>query len=135
MVMERAERRIAANLSGVSNLTYDLIAALKSKLDEITIYEVYKRDASEAGESRAERFFDQGQRDAQEAVRQLREMVKEQLDRPMTGDAGVRMSQEISPARDGGNLKPESHDDLLDDTVDDSFPASDPPSYTATSTA
>ena len=102
MVMERAERRVAANLSGVSNLTYDLIAALKSKLDEITVYEIYKRDASEAGESRAERFFDQGQRDAQEAVRQLRDLVKEQLERPMSGDPGVRMNNPLHPERGGG---------------------------------
>jgi hypothetical protein len=132
--MERAERRAAADLSGVSNITYDLIAALKTKLDEITVYEIYKRDAHEAGESRAERFFDQGQRDAQESVRQLRELVKEQLERPMTGDPGVRMSNQLHPER-GGGLKPAERDDLLDDTVDDSFPASDPPSFTRTSTA
>src|SRR3954447_17218352 len=118
MVMERAERRVAADLSGISNLQYDLIAALKSKLDEITVYEIYKRDAHEAGENRAERFFDQSQRDAQEAVRQLREMIGEQLQRPISGSAGVQMSNTITPER-GGGLKPSEHDDLLDDTVDD----------------
>ncbi len=134
MVMERAERRVAADLSGVSNLQYDLLAAIKSKLDEITVYEIYKRDAHEAGESRAERFFDQSQRDAQEAVRLLREMIKEQFERPMSGAPGVLMANQIAPER-GGGLKPESHDDLLDDAIDDSFPASDPPSYSGTTSA
>ena len=128
MVMERAERRVAADLSGINNLTYDLIAALKSKLDEITVYEIYKRDAHEAGESRAERLFDQWQRDAQEAVRQLRDLIKDQLDRPMSGSSGTLMSNDISATR-GGDLSQVTHDDQLDDLVDDSFPASDPPSY------
>jgi hypothetical protein len=48
MVTERAERRNAERISGVSNLTYDLISLLHNKLEAISAYDVYRQDARDA---------------------------------------------------------------------------------------
>ena len=53
MVMERAERHGAERVSGIPNLTFDLVSMLHEKLEAITVYEVYQRDAEEAGHTQA----------------------------------------------------------------------------------
>jgi len=127
MVMEQAERRIAAEISGISNLTYDLVAALKAKLDEIAAYEIYRLDAHEAGATRATELFAQWQADGQQAVHHLRQLLCECLVEP-GAEADANGSIQVSCGR-GGGLRDQEQEDRLDETVDQSFPASDPPSY------
>lgn len=128
MVMERVERKFAADISGLSNISYDLIATLKAKLDGITAMEIYKRDAHEAGENRIERFFEELQREDQAAISVLRELLVEQLQRsqPVTD---IETRQDGTPEHRGGGLEDVDREDLIDEEIDESFPASDPPSH------
>jgi hypothetical protein len=79
MVMEQAERQNAERISGVANITFDLVAVLHNKLEEIAAYEVYKQDAQAAGHRQAETFFDQCQQFDRTAVQQLREILAQNL--------------------------------------------------------
>lgn len=79
MVIERVERQNAERISGVPNVTFDLVAVLHNKLEAIAAYEVYKQDAREVGHRQAEAFFDQCQQVERTAVQQLREMLAQNL--------------------------------------------------------
>ena len=79
MVVEQAERQNAERISGVPNVTFDLVAALHNKLEAIAAYEVYKQDAREVGHRQAEAFFAQCQQVERTAVQQLREMLAQNL--------------------------------------------------------
>jgi hypothetical protein len=79
MVIEQAERQNAERISGVANLTYDLVAVLHEKLKAIAVYEIYKRDAEEAGDRQATALFGQFQEADRTAVQELRDMLGESL--------------------------------------------------------
>jgi hypothetical protein len=79
MVMERAERQNAERISGVPNVSFDLTALLHHKLEAIAAYEVYQQDAWQAGHRQAEAFFAQCQQFGRTAVRQLRELLAQDL--------------------------------------------------------
>ena len=49
MVLERAKQR-AEQISGVSNIAYDLVTVLQNKLQAISALEEYKIDAQQAGD-------------------------------------------------------------------------------------
>ncbi len=95
MLTEQAKRQNAERISGVPNVSYDLVAVLHNKLEAIAAYEVYKQDAQEAGHRQAEAFFDQCQQFERTAVQQLREMLAQNLSvgppwaTPSTGDVIV----------------------------------------------
>ena len=82
--MEQTKRG-AERISGIPNVTYDLIAVLHNKLDAIAAMEIYKQDARDAGIREAESFFDQCQRDDRAAVEQLRGLLSSQLQSGMPG--------------------------------------------------
>jgi hypothetical protein len=89
MVMEQAERQTAERITGVPNLTFDLIAVLHNKLDALAAFEMYKQDAQAAGHRQAEAFFDQCQQADRTVVQQLRELLAQDLQvaRPWTATA------------------------------------------------
>jgi hypothetical protein len=129
MVMERAERKTAERITGVSNLTYDLITLLQNKLEAITAYEVYKQDAQEAGNTRAQSLFEHCQDVDRAMVNKLRRLLADEL--------GVLATDEdpeghATPESRGGSLKTTELPEIVEETLDESFPASDPPSFTGT---
>jgi LmbE family N-acetylglucosaminyl deacetylase len=76
---EQAMRHDAERLSGVPNVTYDLIAVMHNKLDAIAAYEIYKHDAREAANRETEAFFDQCQRTERADIERLRGLLSQQL--------------------------------------------------------
>jgi LmbE family N-acetylglucosaminyl deacetylase len=72
-------KRQSEHLSGVPNVTYDLIAVLHNKLDAVAAMEQYKRDAQEAGNRDAESFFDQCQQTDRSDIERLRSLVVDSL--------------------------------------------------------
>ena len=75
MVMERAEREQAERVSGISNLTYDLIGMLHEKLEALTVYEVYQQDAESAGHTQAAALIEHCRQIDLEIVQKLRVML------------------------------------------------------------
>ena len=130
MVMERTERQGAEVVTGISNLTYDLITLLQNKLEAITAYEVYKQDAQEAGNTRALSIFEHCQDVDRAFVQRLRRLLAEEL--------GTALNEEDkdqgTPVQRGGDLSSIRSEEIVDDASEDSFPASDPPSFSGTTT-
>ena len=94
--MEQSKRG-AERISGVPNVTYDLVAVLHNKLDAIAAMEIYKQDAQGAGHREAEAFFDQCQRDDRAAVERLRGLLSSQLQAGMPG-IGAQTGQTATTA-------------------------------------
>ena len=133
MVMERAERHDAERVSGIPNLTYDLVSMLHEKLEAITVYEVYQRDAEEAGNSQAAALIEHCRQTDQAVVQKLRAMLVQELSlEPLQVDSDDEL---LSTAADRGReLTPAEKETRVDEESDESFPASDPPSYSGTTT-
>ena len=131
MVMERAEPQSAERVTGITNLTYDLITLLQNKLEAITAYEVYKQDAQEAGNTRALSIFEHCQDVDRAMVIKLRRLLVDQL-----GVAAIDEDPEGygTPENRGGSLKTTELPEIVEETSDQSFPASDPPAFGGTTT-
>ena len=78
MAMENAKRQ-ADEVTGVSNLTYDLMTVLTNKLQGIAAIEAYKLDAQQEGDQQALALLEEIQRGDREDVDRLRAMVAERL--------------------------------------------------------
>ena len=77
MSMERAEREVAEQITGVSNVAYDVMAVLQNKLEGISAMEVYKEDAEEEGDQELRDLFEQiQQRDIQDVEKLKKMLVK-----------------------------------------------------------
>jgi TFIIF-interacting CTD phosphatase-like protein len=77
--MSADEKRQAEDISGISNVTYDLLATLTAKLEGIAAMEEYIDDARDEGADDVVSFFqDLQQRDTQD-VNRLRDLVKQYL--------------------------------------------------------
>lgn len=76
--MEHAKRG-AERISGVSNVTYDLISVLSNELEGIAAIEEYKQDAEAAGDREVVAFFESWQQTARAQVEQLRGLLGRRL--------------------------------------------------------
>jgi hypothetical protein len=73
------EKRQAEDISGVSNVTYDLMATLTAKLEGIAAMEEYIDDANEEGADDVRQLLEElQQRDTQDVSR-LRDLLKKYL--------------------------------------------------------
>ncbi len=79
--MEQA-KRAADRVSGVPNVTYDLLAVLYNVLEGVAAVEGYKQDAAAAGDGEAAAFFEAWQGTAQGQVDQLRGLLAQRLAPP-----------------------------------------------------
>ncbi len=131
MVMERAERQSAERVTGISNVAYDLITLLQNKLEAITACEVYKQDAQEAGNARALSVFEHCQDVDRAFVQRLRRLLAEELGASLAED---EHDERGTPVQRGGDLSSIRSEEVVDDASEDSFPASDPPSFSGTTT-
>ncbi len=78
MAMEQA-RQGAERVTGIPNVTYDLVAVLHHKLDAIAAMEMYKKDAKDAGQPDAQAFFEECQRSDRAHIERLRNLLGENL--------------------------------------------------------
>ena len=78
MSMEYAKRH-SAEISGVSNVAYDLTALLYNTLEGIAAIEEYKQDAHAASDQEVQRLLDRLQQRAREDVDQLRRLLVPRL--------------------------------------------------------
>lgn len=78
-IVEQAKRQKAPQVSGVSNVTYDLIAVLHNKLKGIAASEEYKADAQEAGDQEVLRLFEEIERRAVEDAQKLKECLAKRI--------------------------------------------------------
>jgi len=131
MVMERAERQSAELVTGISNVAYDLITLLQNKLEAITACEVYKQDALEAGNARALSVLEHCQDVDRAFVQRLRRLLAEELGASL---AEEEHDERGTPVQRGGDLSSIRSEEVVDDASEDSFPASDPPSFSGTTT-
>ena len=131
MVMERAERQSAERVTGISNVAYDLITLLQNKLEAITACEVYKQDAQEAGNARALSVLEHCQDVDRAFVQRLRRLLAEELGASL---AEEEHDERGTPVQRGGDLSSIRSEEVVDDASEDSFTASDPPSFSGTTT-
>ena len=71
------QKRNAENVSGVSNVTYDLLALLTNTLEGVAAIEQYKQDAQ--GDQEVLQCFEQLEEQARKDVDQLRQLVTSRL--------------------------------------------------------
>ena len=71
------QKRNAENVSGISNVTYDLLALLTNKLEGIAAIEQYKQDAQ--GDQEVLQCFEQLEKQARKDVDQLRQLTASRL--------------------------------------------------------
>lgn len=128
--MELAERKTAARVTGVPNVTYDLISMLHNKLEAITACEIYIDDAHASGNSRAATMFEHCRATDLSIVHSLRKILREELEASHAEEVALEQSDNR-----GGDLQSRQESNIVDDESDSSFPASDPPSFSGTTTS
>jgi uncharacterized membrane-anchored protein len=79
MTTQEEAKRQAEQVSGVSNVAYDLMVVLTNKLEGIAALEEYKLDAAEARDRPVLTLFDRLEERMHEDVGQLRELLTERL--------------------------------------------------------
>jgi hypothetical protein len=130
MVIEYAERQAAERASGVPNLTYDLIALLHGRLETIASLDIYKEDARAAGHTKALALFEHCLQSDAAVVHHLKALLGEALGAVV--EESAEDEHHVARPERGGGLTPTREDNEVDDASDDSFPASDPPSFSRT---
>ncbi|MDO8681933.1 MAG: hypothetical protein Q7N50_00430 [Armatimonadota bacterium] len=63
----------------MKNFNYDIIHLLSVKLQNVSRYEIYKQDATEAGCDECIRIFDQMKADDEKHVQQLRDQIEKHV--------------------------------------------------------
>ena len=91
--MEQAKRG-AERISGIPNVTYDLVAVLYNKLEGIAAIEEYRQEAEAAGDREVADFFGECQRTARTEVDRLQRLLAGRLPAASAGaDAGATAAE------------------------------------------
>ena len=61
----------------LSDLSYDVLTALQSKLEAVNAYEIYIEDCQEAGDEETARLFEEILEDEEKHVERLRERLEQ----------------------------------------------------------
>lgn len=77
--MLEQSKREAEHVTGVSNVTYDMLAILTSALEGCAALEMYKQDAQKAGDRDALELFEHIQEHEVEEINQLKRFLKKRL--------------------------------------------------------
>ncbi len=78
MTLERAKQR-TEQVSGVSNVAYDLVTILENKLKGIAAFEEYQVDAQQAGDREVQELLDELARRECEDVDKVKRLVVQWL--------------------------------------------------------
>jgi hypothetical protein len=79
MAMQVEAKRAAEHISGVSNVTFDLLTVLENKLQGIAAMEEYKVDCQDSGDEPARTLLEDLQRRGVEDVERLRGYLRDRL--------------------------------------------------------
>ena len=79
MTMMVDAKRSAGHVTGMSNVTFDLLTILENKLQGIAAMEEYKIDCRDEGDTMALELIERLQRIASEDVSQLRDLLRERI--------------------------------------------------------
>ncbi|MDQ4044223.1 MAG: hypothetical protein M3173_02085 [Chloroflexota bacterium] len=71
------QKRNAENITGISNVTYNLLSVLTNKLEGIAAAEVYKQDAQ--GDQEVLKAFEEMEERDRKDVERLRDLVASRL--------------------------------------------------------
>ena len=78
--MDREEAKVQSeDVSGVSNVAYDVMVTLSNHLEAIAALQEYKIDADEANDSEVTAVFEKIERRYQEGVEELRNLLVKRL--------------------------------------------------------
>jgi hypothetical protein len=77
MAVEIKQR--AEQVSGISNVVYDLMTVLTNKLEGIAAMEEYKVDAQNARDQEVQDLFEQLEQRASEDVRRIKDLLTQRL--------------------------------------------------------
>ncbi len=78
--MEREEAKVQSDdVSGVSNVAYDVMVTLSNHLEAIAALQEYKIDADDAGDSEVSAAFDKIEKRYQQGVEELRSLLVKRL--------------------------------------------------------
>ncbi len=72
-------KRHSEQVTGVSNVAYDLMSVLQNTLEGIAALEVYKEDARNAGDQEAQNLFEQLEQRLTGDVERLRGLLVQRL--------------------------------------------------------
>lgn len=76
MSMDRSDQS-ADDITGISNITYDVMSVMQNKLEAISAMEVYKEDAEDEGDQELHALFnDMQERDIQDVARLKKLLIK-----------------------------------------------------------
>lgn len=78
MAREQTQRQ-SEQVTGVSNVAYDLMAVLYNKLEGVAAMEEYKLDAEDSGDQEAWNLFDQIEKQEAQHIEQLRKLLVQRL--------------------------------------------------------
>lgn len=131
MVFEQTKLTSPERARGIPNLTAGLVATLQAKLELISALDMYKEDAREVGHARALALLEHCQQTDSVIVQHLMTLLAEELG-GLHEEADEETVLQQRPPR-GGDLSSTRAEDQVDDASEDSFPASDPPSFSGTS--
>lgn len=77
-MLEQAKRE-AEQVTGVSNVTYDVLAVLTSALEGSAALEIYKQDAQKVGDRDALELFERIQQHEVEEINELKNFLKKRM--------------------------------------------------------
>ena len=78
MASESAKRG-AERVTGIANVTYDVVTLLNNVLEGAAALELCKQDAREAGDQEAEELFTQLQQQLSQQIPQLKQCLQKRL--------------------------------------------------------
>ena len=78
MALDQAKRQ-SDQVSGVSNVAYDLVTILHNKLQAISAMEIYKKDAQQSGDREVATLLEEFERRDSEDVSRLKQLVASRL--------------------------------------------------------
>lgn len=76
--MEEAKQH-SNQISGISNVAYDLMAVMTNKLEGIAAMEEYKLDAEDAGDTEVQQLLDQMEQREASDVGKIKELLLKRL--------------------------------------------------------
>jgi hypothetical protein len=77
--MATQTKRSTENVTGISNVAYDVLTLLQSKLDGISAMQIYKEDAERSNDSEVRKLLDDLEQKEMQEITKLRRILSQRL--------------------------------------------------------